>query len=104
MIATVNVGVAGRRQWAITGREQMQQIRYNGIGQEATVSASLSEVGRRPPSRGVLSFLGTTLRWNDWMRNHIRRREFITLLGGAATGARTRAISRCSFRQNSRWS
>ncbi len=24
-----------------------------------------------------------TLRWRDWMRNHIRRREFITLLGGA---------------------
>src|SRR4051794_30320739 len=25
-----------------------------------------------------------TLRWKDWMRNHIGRREFITLLGGAA--------------------
>ena len=24
-----------------------------------------------------------TLRWRDWMRNHIRRRQFITLLGGA---------------------
>jgi putative ABC transport system substrate-binding protein len=25
-----------------------------------------------------------TLGWKDWMRNHIRRREFIALLGGAA--------------------
>ena len=25
-----------------------------------------------------------TLRWKDWMKNHIRRREFISLLGGAA--------------------
>ena len=24
-----------------------------------------------------------TLRWKDWMKNHIRRRRFITLLGGA---------------------
>jgi len=28
-----------------------------------------------------------TLRWKDWMRNHIRRREFITLLGGTAASS-----------------
>ena len=29
-------------------------------------------------------YLRGTLRWKDWMRNHIKRRQFISLLGGAA--------------------
>jgi hypothetical protein len=39
----------------------------------------------RSRGREVLLFLYSlnTLHWKDWMKNHIRRREFITLLVGA---------------------
>ena len=48
----------------------------------------MGEVGHRSqiakPKRDIVPHGRGTVRGNGWMRNHIRRREFITVLGGAA--------------------